>query len=146
MSTQLASQTQARLNIGEKLDLAQAVSNSVATLGSLVLSHARIQAAKHAESDLQTARARVAELEQRLNKDQRSMLASENQYRDQLTERNTLLLTIYQYLEKILGVDKTPVSNHANLDDFVFNFLVICIEKGLCVRNQTIHQLQRFPR
>jgi hypothetical protein len=38
------------------------------------------------------------------------MLANENQYRDQLTERNTLLLTIYQYLEKILGVDKTPVS------------------------------------
>ena len=37
------------------------------------------------------------------------MLASENQYRDRLTERNTLLLTIYQYLEKILGVDKTPV-------------------------------------
>jgi hypothetical protein len=38
------------------------------------------------------------------------MLASEHQYRDQLTERNTLILTIYQYLEKILGADKTPVS------------------------------------
>lgn len=38
------------------------------------------------------------------------MLSTENQYRDQLTERNTLLLTIYQYMEKILGVDKTPVS------------------------------------
>lgn len=44
------------------------------------------------------------------------MLASENQYRDQLTERNTLLLTIYQYLEKILGVDKTPVSQPLELN------------------------------
>ena len=43
-------------------------------------------------------------------KDQRSLLSAEAQYRDQLTERNTLLLTIYQYMDKILGVDKTPVS------------------------------------
>lgn len=38
------------------------------------------------------------------------MLANENQYRDQLTERNTLLLTIYQYMEKILGPEKGLVS------------------------------------
>ena len=37
------------------------------------------------------------------------MLTAEAQYRDQLTERNTLLLTIYQYMDKIVGVDKTPV-------------------------------------
>lgn len=59
--------------------------------------------------DLSVAKARVAELEQKFNKDQRSLLATEHQYRDQLTERNTLLLTIYQYMDKILGVDKTPV-------------------------------------
>lgn len=40
------------------------------------------------------------------------MLSTEASYRDQISERNTLLLTIHQYMEKILGVDKTPVSAH----------------------------------
>jgi len=43
----------------------------------------------------------------RLSKDQRTLLNAENH--DQLTGRNTLLLTIYQYMDKILAVDKTPV-------------------------------------
>ena len=90
LASQLAAQTQARLNATEKLDSVQ---------GTL----------RAAESELATFRARVNELEQRLSKDQRSLLSSESQYRDQLTERNTLLLTIYQYMDKILGVDKTPV-------------------------------------
>jgi hypothetical protein len=51
----------------------------------------------------------VNKLETRLSIDQRTLLNAENQYRDQLTERNTLLLTIYQYMDKIPGVDKTPV-------------------------------------
>lgn len=39
-------------------------------------------------------------------------MQTEQQYRDQLTERNTLLLTIYQYMEKILGAEKaTPVGS-----------------------------------
>jgi chromosome segregation ATPase len=90
LSAQLAIQTQARLNATEKLDLVQ---SSLST----------------AEADVASLRARAQELEQRLSKDQRSLLSAENQYRDQLTERNTLLLTIYQYMDKILGVDKTPV-------------------------------------
>lgn len=90
LASQLAAQTQARLNVTDKLDVAQ---------GSL----------RTAESELATFRSRVNELEQRLSKDQRSLLSAESQYRDQLTERNTLLLTIYQYMDKILGVDKTPV-------------------------------------
>jgi chromosome segregation ATPase len=90
LSAQLAAQRQARMNATEKLDLTQS------SLGS-------------AEADVASLRSRVQELEQRLSKDQRSLLAAENQYRDQLTERNTLLLTIYQYMDKILGVDKTPV-------------------------------------
>ncbi|KAH8978057.1 hypothetical protein EDB92DRAFT_1912417 [Lactarius akahatsu] len=89
LSAQLASQTQARLNATDKLDLVQ---SSLST----------------AEADAASLRARAQELEQRLSKDQRSLLTVENQYRDQLTERNTLLLTIYQYMDKILGVDKTP--------------------------------------
>ena len=90
LSAQLAAQTQARLNATDKLDLVQ---SSLST----------------AEADVASLRARSQELEQRLSKDQRSLLTAENQYRDQLTERNTLLLTIYQYMDKILGVDKTPV-------------------------------------
>jgi chromosome segregation ATPase len=91
LATQLAAQTQARLNISEKLDDTQS-------------------GLKAAEAETASLRARVQELEQKLTKDQRSLMSAESQYRDQLTERNTLLLTIYQYMDKILGVDKTPVS------------------------------------
>jgi len=90
LASQLAAQTQARLNIGEKLDNVQANLRT-------------------AESEATAFRTKVGDLEQRLSKDQRSLLSAESQYRDQLTERNTLLLTIYQYMDKILGVDKTPV-------------------------------------
>ncbi|KIY62153.1 hypothetical protein CYLTODRAFT_361928 [Cylindrobasidium torrendii FP15055 ss-10] len=89
LASQLAAQTQARLNISEKLDAVQA-------------------SLKAAEAETATFKARVSDLEGRLGKDQRALLNAENQYRDQLTERNTLLLTIYQYMDKILGVDKTP--------------------------------------
>ena len=92
LAAQLAAQTQARLNLSEKLDDTQT-------------------GLKTAEADTASLRARVQELEQKLSKDQRSLMSAETQYRDQLTERNTLLLTIYQYMDKILGVDKTPVSS-----------------------------------
>ena len=91
LAAQLAAQTQARINVSEKLDDAQA-------------------GLKVAESEVAMLKVKIGELEQRLSKDQRSLLSAEAQYRDQLTERNTLLLTIYQYMDKILGVDKTPVS------------------------------------
>ncbi|KLO19711.1 hypothetical protein SCHPADRAFT_864804 [Schizopora paradoxa] len=89
LAAQLSSQTQARLNATEKLDGVQA------TLRAM-------------ETENASQKQRVGELEARLSKDQRSLMNTENQYRDQLTERNTLLLTIYQYMDKILGVDKTP--------------------------------------
>ena len=91
LAAQLAAQTQARLNLSEKLDDTQS-------------------GLKAAEAETTSLRARAQELEQKLSKDQRSLMSAEAQYRDQLTERNTLLLTIYQYMDKILGVDKTPVS------------------------------------
>ena len=91
LAAQLAAQTQARLNLSEKLDDSQA-------------------SLRAAETETANLRTRIAELEQRLSKDQRALLTAEAQYRDQLTERNTLLLTIYQYMDKIVGVDKTPVS------------------------------------
>ena len=91
LQTQLGVQTQARLNVAEKLDV---------VLANL----------KDKEEELAALKKRVNELEGRLEKDQRTLLGQESQYRDQVTERNTLLLTIYQYLDKIIGVDKTPVS------------------------------------
>lgn len=108
LTTRLGNQTQSRLQLSEKFDT---------TLASL----------KTAESEVSTLRTRVHELEARLAKDQKSLLSSESQYRDQLTERNTLLLTIYQYMDKILGVDKTPVrfyKTHISLSQRAF------LEKG----------------
>lgn len=41
---------------------------------------------------------------------QGDLLNAKSQYRDELRESNTSLLMIYKYLDKMLGVDKTPVS------------------------------------
>ncbi|KIJ55762.1 hypothetical protein M422DRAFT_240378 [Sphaerobolus stellatus SS14] len=89
LTAEVATQTQARLNATERLDSAQT----------------RL---RDAETELHTLRSKVNDLEKRLNSDQKALLANENTFRDQLTERNTLLLTIYQYMEKILGSDKIP--------------------------------------
>ena len=91
LTSQLAAQTQARLNVSDKLDGVQS-------------------ALRTAETELSVFRSRVNDLETRLSKDSRSQVTTEHQYRDQLTERNTLLLTVYQYIDKILGVDKAAVS------------------------------------
>ncbi|KAK0200971.1 hypothetical protein DFS33DRAFT_1507788 [Desarmillaria ectypa] len=121
LSTQLAAQTQARLNLSEKLDMVQ--SNLRAS-----------------EAEVTTFKARVTELEARLGKDQRSLLNAESQYRDQLTERNTLLLTIYQYMDKILGVDKTPKKGgHAETKPFT-NFSVF--HDNLITRLKALSQIQ----
>ena len=90
LTTQLAAQTQAKLNLSEKFD---SVQSSLRT----------------AETEVASYRLRIVDLEQRLSKDPRTLLSAENQYRDQLTERNALVLIIYQYMDKILGVDKTAV-------------------------------------
>ncbi|KAG7447276.1 uncharacterized protein BT62DRAFT_931123 [Guyanagaster necrorhizus] len=121
LSTQLAAQTQARLNISEKLDMVQ--SNLRAS-----------------EGEVATFKARITELEARLGKDQRSLLNAESQYRDQLTERNTLLLTIYQYMDKILGVDKTPKKGgHAETKPFT-NFSVF--HDNLITRLKALSQIE----
>ncbi|TCD62514.1 hypothetical protein EIP91_006788 [Steccherinum ochraceum] len=121
LASQLAAQTQARLNVSEKLDDAQTN-------------------LKSAETELTSLRTKVSELEQRLSKDQRTLLTAEAQYRDQLTERNTLLLTIYQYMDKILGVDKTPKKNgQAETKPFT-NFSVF--HDNLITRLKALSQIQ----
>jgi len=96
LTAEVATQTQARLNATERLDSAQAN-------------------LKAAEGELGTLRQKVHDLERRLSNDQKSLLSNESTFRDQLTERNTLLITIYQYMEKILGVDKMPVRYFVSL-------------------------------
>ncbi|KAF8638841.1 hypothetical protein AX17_001899 [Amanita inopinata Kibby_2008] len=121
LASQLALQTQAKLNVSEKLDSVQATLKAV-------------------EHDLASAKARVHELEGRLAKDQRELLGAETQYRDQLTERNTLLLTIYQYMDKILGVDKTPKKgSQAETKPFT-NFSVF--HDNLITRLKALSQIQ----
>ena len=126
LASQLAAQTQAKLNLSEKLDGAQADLRT-------------------SEGELAALKAKVTELEQRLSKDQRSLLAAETQYRDQLTERNTLLLTIYQYLDKILGVDKTPVSVMPPGSSPWQRLNFFGAEKKRSGRNKTFHEFQRVP-
>lgn len=75
VAAQLAAQTQAGLNLAEKLDAALAAQQT-------------------AEVEVGVLRSKAADLETCLGKDQRALLASETRYCDQLTERNTLLLTI----------------------------------------------------
>ncbi|KAB5588769.1 Microtubule organizer protein 1 [Ceratobasidium theobromae] len=102
LETQLAVQRQARLNLSEKLDAAQTVS-----LSSIPPALANtLQSLKAAESETATFKSRVTELESRLSKDQRSHSTTESQYREQITERNTLLLTICKYVDQVLGADK----------------------------------------
>ncbi|KAG6331744.1 hypothetical protein ID866_7347 [Astraeus odoratus] len=121
LTTRLGNQSQARLHLSEKLDGAQA-------------------SLKTAETELTTYRTRVNELEARLSKDQKQLLNAETQYRDQLTERNTLLLTIYQYMDKILGVDKTPKrGGQAETKPFT-NFSVF--HDNLITRLKALSQIQ----
>ncbi|KAF8595799.1 hypothetical protein BDV93DRAFT_480724 [Ceratobasidium sp. AG-I] len=110
LETQLAVQRQARLNLSEKLDVAQA-------------------SLKTAESDSFMFKARLSELESRLSKEQRSYTTTESQYREQITERNTLLLTICKYVDQVLGVDKKrsgdgkPFTNFAVFHDRILERL-----------------------
>jgi chromosome segregation ATPase len=87
LAAQLAAQTQARLNMSEKLD---GVQSSLST----------------AETERNSLREKLKTLEGRLSKEQRELRNADQMHRDQLTERNTLLLTIYQYMDRILGPDK----------------------------------------
>ncbi|KAM0792032.1 hypothetical protein ACM66B_006259 [Microbotryomycetes sp. NB124-2] len=82
LSGQLAAQTQTRLALTDKYD--QAAKNLRA-----------------AQEDLATTRERLRNAESKLSADQRSSGRSENQLRDQLTERNSLLQTVHQQLDRV---------------------------------------------
>jgi chromosome segregation ATPase len=64
------------------------------------------QTLRETQHELNNARDRLRHLEDQLNTDHRSLTKTENQYRDKLNERNTLLLTVYQAIDKVAGSDK----------------------------------------
>ncbi|CAD6896149.1 unnamed protein product, partial [Tilletia laevis] len=64
-------------------------------------------ALKEAREESERLQARLDELELTLKDGEVQNMASEQETRTQLTERNTLLLTIFQYLGKILGPEKS---------------------------------------
>ncbi|CEH17933.1 Extracellular matrix glycoprotein Laminin subunits alpha and gamma [Ceraceosorus bombacis] len=58
------------------------------------------------QAELDDARVKVTQLEEELNDGERSMMQDQQQIRNQLTERNTLLLNVYQFMGKILSADR----------------------------------------
>lgn len=124
LTSQLAAEKQARLNLSEKLDDTQS-------------------SLKSANEEANSAKKKLTDLEGRLGKEHRDLLNADKQYRDQLTERNTLLLTIYQYMERILGPDKVQVWKYLVS---VYRVLMPSIEERCRRGNQAIHQLRCLPR
>ncbi|KAF8532689.1 hypothetical protein JB92DRAFT_2581277, partial [Gautieria morchelliformis] len=92
-----------------------------------------------AKMELNAARSCNSDLEQKSSKDQRSLLSNESQFRDQLPERNTLLLTIYQYIDKILGMDKSGRKGGSETKPFT-NFGVF--HDNLISKLKSVSQIQ----
>ncbi|KAK0551036.1 hypothetical protein OC845_002391 [Tilletia horrida] len=65
------------------------------------------RALKEAREESERLQSRLDELELAYKNGEVQTQASEHETRNQLTERNTLLLTIFQYLGKILGPEKS---------------------------------------
>ncbi|BGP43939.1 hypothetical protein JCM10449v2_007996 [Rhodotorula kratochvilovae] len=97
LQTQLASQTQARLALEDKHDVAT-------------------KTLRDTQHELSSARDRLRVVEDQLNTDHRALSKTENQYRDQLAERNTLLLTVFQAVDRIGAADKRKPPASPGLD------------------------------
>ncbi|KAF8326079.1 uncharacterized protein EI90DRAFT_1993152 [Cantharellus anzutake] len=97
MSTHVSSLSQSRDSLLEQLKRAE-------------------ETLRHSEDHLDQCQARVAELVQKQSADKQSHLSKEQQYRDQLTERNTLLLASSHCVEKILGADGSEITATTDLD------------------------------
>lgn len=112
----------------------------------LTLCSAPLQALRDTQQELTSARERLRNLESQLSTDQRSVSRTENAFRDQLNERNTLLLTVYQ------AVDKVSASNKVRFLFLSSPFLVLTRCNGLSAQVHvlgaagTVQQLSHLPR
>ncbi|CDS01199.1 related to Myosin heavy chain [Sporisorium scitamineum] len=100
----LASEMQSHLGLSERFEAQQS-------------------AIKAERKELEAARAKVEQLEYELNDGERATLRTEQATRDALNQRNTLLLTIYQQMGKILASSSadgqsTPRKREAELKPF----------------------------
>ncbi|KAK4701233.1 MFS transporter, PHS family, inorganic phosphate transporter, partial [Phenoliferia sp. Uapishka_3] len=119
LAAQVASLTSLRLSVTEKYDQ-------------------QTKALRDLQSDLSAARDRLKVVEDQLNTDHRALSRTESQYRDQLTERNTLLLTIYQYMDKMIGPEKSPRRSGSDPKPFT-NFSVF--HDSLIARLKSVNQV-----
>lgn len=87
ISAQLALQTQSRLNLSDQLD---------ATSKTL----------RQTQDDVANLRDRLHRAEKDQSGNSRSTGRANADYRDQLSERNSLLLSVYQAIDKAVGMDK----------------------------------------
>ncbi|KAA1074800.1 hypothetical protein PGT21_020881 [Puccinia graminis f. sp. tritici] len=62
---------------------------------------------RETQNDLSVTKNRLQSLEDELASDHLQLNKFEHQYKDQISERNTLLLTIYQYIDKLLSSGST---------------------------------------
>ncbi|EST05588.1 hypothetical protein PSEUBRA_005278 [Kalmanozyma brasiliensis GHG001] len=104
VQAKLASEMQSRLGLSERFEAQQAA----------------VQAER---KELESARAKMEELEHELNAGERATLRTEQASRDALSQRNALLLTIYQQMGKILASstadgNSTPRKREAELKPF----------------------------
>ncbi|SCV70616.1 BQ2448_3378 [Microbotryum intermedium] len=119
LSKDLADQRQARLGLTDKHNAAS-------------------RTLRDTQLELSAARDRLRVVEDQLSTDHRQLSRTENQYRDQLTERNTLLLTVHQYMDKIVGGSQRK-SGQADPKPFT-NFVIF--HDSLISRLKSVNQLQ----
>ncbi|SCZ97806.1 BZ3501_MvSof-1269-A2-R1_Chr7-2g09322 [Microbotryum saponariae] len=119
LTKDLAEQRQARLALTDKHDAAA-------------------KTLRDTQLELSAARDRLRVIEEQLSTDHRQLSRTENQYRDQLTERNTLLLTVHQYMDKIVGGSQRK-SGQSELKPFT-NFVIF--HDSLISRLKSVNQLQ----
>ncbi|CAG8474184.1 14801_t:CDS:10 [Funneliformis caledonium] len=63
-------------------------------------------------STIEELKAQVAHLENNLTQEKKATYSNETQYREQIIERNTLLMTTYQYLDNIMSDGTNKQSNY----------------------------------
>lgn len=79
-----------------------------------MLTSRSLQTLRETHTELSSARDRLRLLEDQLSTDHRALNKTENGYRDMVTERNTLLLTVYEYMEKISSAPADKVSKQSS--------------------------------
>lgn len=119
-SSKFAAESQTRLGLEERLD-------------------AQIKAVVAAEREAAQHRGKAEELEREANVGERSVMQAEASVKTQLTERNTLLLTIYQYMGKILGSATPRKRGEGDLKPFT-NFAVF--HDSLIARLRRVSDIQ----